>query len=410
MRYKKNAAPPEQIARELGVGYILGGSCRREHLRLRISVELIDARNQTQLWTETYERELSGIMALQVEVARRVAAALAIKLLPSAEARLAKARTVDPEAYEAYLKGIKARSAMTRAGFDEAERLFGLASAKDPGYAAPWAGLAGTWTSRVQLGMVGREEGVIKAKSAALKALALDDEDAEARRVLAGILTWLDWDWPAAEQAWNRLFEIEPDSPAGLPGYAHFLMVTGRLDEALARSARAMELDPYNVRTQSFHAIVLMHARRFDEAIALAQRALSAEPGTGVAHSALTISLFRQGRYDELLAVDKETWAKDAELLQILEAGGGGAGYPGTMAKFADVQASRYGKPGGRRGIILAIYYARAGDKDRVIQWLEKAYEEHDNNVPYMGSDPIFALAHDDPRFKDLLRRIGIPG
>jgi tetratricopeptide (TPR) repeat protein len=261
--------------------------------------------------------------------------------------------------------------------------------------------------SRVQLGMAPRDEGVIKAKSAALKALALDDEETEARRVLAGILTWLDWDWTAAERAWNRLFEIDPDNALGLPGYAHFLMVTGRPDEALARSERAMELDPYNVRTQSFHAIVLVHARRFDEAVAVARQALGVEPTSEVALSALTIALFKQGRYDELLAVDKARWTKDPEMLQVLETGGGGAGYPGTMAKAASLLASRYGKPGGRRGIILALYYARAGDAERVIQWLEKGFEEHDNNMPYIGSDPVFDLVHDDPRFQDLVRRIG---
>jgi 2-keto-3-deoxy-L-rhamnonate aldolase RhmA len=123
----------------------------------------------------------------------------------------------------------------------------------------------------------------------------------------------------------------------------------------------------------------------------------------------LTISLFKQGRYDELLAVDRETWAKDAELLQVLDAGGGGVAYPVTMATFSDALAARYGKPRGPRGVILALYYARAGDKERVIQWLEKAYDEHDNNVPYVGSDPIFDVARDDPRFKDLVRRVGLP-
>jgi tetratricopeptide (TPR) repeat protein len=186
-------------------------------------------------------------------------------------------------------------------------------------------------------------------------------------------------------------------------------MVTGRPDDALARSERAMALDPYNVRTQSFHAIVLMHARRFDEAIAVAQRALSAEPGALVALTALTTSLFKQGRYDELRAVEKEAWAKDPEMLQILEAGSGGAGYAGTMAKFSDALAARYGKPGGRKSIGLAGFYARAGDKERVIQWLEKAFDEHDNNMPYIGSNPIYDLVRDDPRFQALARRVGVP-
>jgi TolB-like protein len=408
MRYKKSETPLEQIARELAVGYVLGGSCRRESARVRISVELIRARDQAQLWSETYEREMSGLLALQSEVARRVAGALALRLLPGDEERLAQVRSVDPEAYEAYLKGVQQRSAMTRAGFDEAERYFDFATEKDPGYAAPWAGLSATWVSRVQLGMAPRDEGLIKAKSAALKAVALDDQEVEARRVLAGILTWLDWDWPAAERAWNRLFEIDPDNALGLPGYSHFLLVTGRLDEALVKSERALELDPYNVRTQSFHAIVLMHARRFDEAIATARKALGVEPNNGVALSALTTSLFRKGRYDELFALDKRSWAEDPEVTQALETGHGETGYPGAMKKAADVLAARYGKPRGPRAILLAVYYARAGDKERVIEWLDKAYEEHDNNMGYIGSDPIFDLARDDPRFQDLLRRIGL--
>jgi tetratricopeptide (TPR) repeat protein len=352
---------------------------------------------------------MSGLLALQSDIARRVAGALALRLLPGDEERLAQIRSIDPEAYEAYLKGVKHREALTKAGFDEAERYFHLAVEKEPGYAAPWAGLSSTWVSRVQLGMAPRDEGVIKAKSAALKALALDDGEVEARRMLAGILTWLDWDWPAAERAWNRLFEIDPDNAVALPGYAHFLLVTGRLDEALARSERAMELDPYNVRTQSFHAVVLMHARRFDEAIAMARKALSVEPNSGVALSALTISLFKEGRYDELFALDKQSWAKDSEVTQALETGYGETGYAGAMKKAADVLAARYGKPRGPRAIILALHYARAGDKERVIEWLDRAYEEHDNNMGYIGSDPIFDLAREDPRFQDLLRRIGLP-
>jgi tetratricopeptide (TPR) repeat protein len=205
------------------------------------------------------------------------------------------------------------------------------------------------------------------------------------------------------------VFEIDPDNPTALPGYSHFLLVTGRLDEAIAKSQRAMELDPYNIRSQSFHATVLMHGRRFDEAIAVARKALSVEPNNEVALSALRVSLFMRGRYDELFALDKQRWAEDSEVTQALETGYGETGYPGAMKKLADVLAARYGKPRGPRGIILALYYARAGDKERVIEWLNKAYEEHDNNMAYIGSDPIFDVARDDPRFQDLLRRIGLP-
>jgi serine/threonine protein kinase/tetratricopeptide (TPR) repeat protein len=408
MRYKKSETPLEQIGRELGVGYILGGSCRRESTRVRISVELIQARDQSQLWTETYERELSGMLALQSDVARKVAGALALRLLPGDEARLVKVRSIDPEAYEAYLKGVKHREAMSKAGFDEAERCFNLALEKDPGYAAPWAGLAGVWNSRLQLNMAPREEGLIKAKSAALKALALDDGEIEARRVLAGILTWTDWDWAAAERAWGRLFEIDPDNPTALPGYSHSLLVMGRLDEAIVKSERALELDPYNIRSQSFHATVLMHVRRFDEAIAVARKVLRVQPNSEVARTALIDSLFKKGMLDELMTLERETWAKDPELTNALEQGYAANGFSGAERSLADALAARYGRPGSRTAYTMANYYARAGDKDCVIEWLEKAYLEHNNNLPYMRT-PVFDLVRSDPRFQDLVRRVGLP-
>ncbi|NWG75046.1 MAG: protein kinase [Rubrivivax sp.] len=409
MRYKKSDASIDQIGRELGLEYVLEGSARREADRIRISAELIDARNQTQLWTKTYEQEMSGLLALQSDIAREVAGALALKLLPSTEARLAKARTVNPEAYEAYLKSAKTRQALTKAGLDEGERYLNLAIEKDPGYAAPWAGLAAVWITRVQFGIAPWEEGASKAKSFALKAIGLDDDEPEARRMLAAVLTWLDWDWPAAERAWNRLFELDPDNTMGLSGYAHFLMVTGRLDEALVKSERNMELDPYNVKSQSFHAIVLYHARRYDEAIAMARKVLSAQPQNGVAQSALSNSLFMKGMYDDLMALDIEHGVQDPELREELKQGYAKNGFAWAQKRFNEILEAGYGKPGGMKAHSLAHFCGRAGDKDRVIYWLEKAYQEHDSNLPYKPVDPALDFMRADQRFQDLVRRMGLP-
>jgi serine/threonine protein kinase/tetratricopeptide (TPR) repeat protein len=409
MRYKKSDTPLEQIGRELGVGYLLGGSCRRENFRVRIAVELIDARNQTQLWTKTYEREMSGLLALQSDVARDVAGALALKLLPSAEARLAKVRTVDPEAYEAYLKAVNLRGTFNKAGLDEMERYLNLAIEKAPNFATAWAQLSGVWITRVQLGITSWAEGAIKAKSFALKAIALDDEDVEARRILAAVLTWLDWDWPAADRAWSRLFELDPDNQMGLGGHSHFLMIMGRMDEALAKSERAMELDPHNVRNQSFHAQVLFIAHRYDEAIALARRALSVQPNNGVAQSALSSSLFMKERYDELMDFDMEKWIKDPQLREGLKRGYAENGFAWAQKRLNEILEAGYEKPGGMKAITLAEFFARAGDKDRAFYWLEKAYEEHDSNLPYKRVGPIMAFMRDDSRFQDLLRRMGLP-
>ncbi len=408
MRYKKSEAPLEQIGRDLGVAYILEGTARREGNRIRISAELIKVRDQTKLWAETYDRELSGILALQSDIARRVAGALTLRLLPSEEARLARVRTVDPEAYEAFLKGLKQRDSLTKAGFDAAERYFNIAVEKDPNYAAAWAGIASVWNGRIQLDLASREEGILKAKSAALKAIALDDKEVEAHRTLAGILTWLDWDYEAADRAWTRMFEIDPGHTYGLASYSHFLMIMGRRDEAFAKIERALELDPHNIMVQSFYAQVLLGARRYDDAIAVARKVLSLQPNTGVANTALIAALFKKGLYEELLALERERWAKDPEILEALEKGHLEAGYPGAVKRLADVLAARYGKAGGPRAYIVANSYARAGDIERVIGWLGKAYEEHDNNITYIGVNPHFALVHSDPRFQDLARRVGV--
>ena len=410
MRYKKSDASLGQIGRELGVAYVIEGTARREKNRVRISAELIRVRDQAKLWAETYDRELSGILALQSDIARRVAGALALELLPSEETRLARARTVDPEAYEAFLKGVHEHQSLTWTGYDAAERFFNLALEKDPNYAAAWAGIAVIWVTRLQGLRVSREEGVLKAKSAALKAIALDDTDPEVQRTLADILTWVDWDWVAAERTWARVFELDPGNASALPGYAHFLMIMGRQDEAMERITRALELDPHNVLVQTFYAVILQGAHKYDEAIAVARKALSANPDDSVARGALVQSLFMSGRYDELMARERERTAKDPLMRETVEKGIAEAGYPGAVKKQVDMMAERYRKTGtGSNAWALANGYARAKDKEGTLEWLEKAVEEHMNSCAYLGVTPSFSLVHSDPRFQALARRVGVP-
>jgi len=407
MRYKRSETPLEQIGRELGVGYILGGSCRREGARVRISAELIRVRDQTQLWTETFEREMSGLLALQSEVARKVAGALALKLLPGEEARLARVHTVNPDAYEAYLKAGHYRDTMTKEGFDAAERYLNLALENDPNYATAWALMGSIWISRQQMGVVPPNEAFPKAKAALDRALELDETEVEANRVLAGYLSWGEWDWKAANRQWKRVFELDPNYAAALPGYSHFLMNTGLPDEALAKIERALELDPFNVRFQSFYAMVLLNVRRYDDAIVAARKAMSSQSDQPLARNTLINTLFMKGRYDEIMDLERERWAKDREVLEALVRGYAEAGFANARRRQCEILAARYGKPGGVPANTLAILYAQAGEKDRVIEWLEKAYEARDGNVPYIGM-PYFDLVRSDPRFQDLVRRVGI--
>ena len=408
MRYKKSNTPIDQIGRDLNVEYVLEGSARREGGRIRITAKLIQARDQAQLWAETYEREMSGILALQSDVARQVAGALALTLLPAEQARLANVRRVDPDAYEAYLKGTQFRQSLTAGTLDAAERYYRLALQKDPAYAAAWAGIARVWTGRQQMGFAPSRDAFREAKAAALKALELDGTEWEAHRALAGILTWGDWDWPAAERKWKEIVALNPNNAEALQSYSHFLMHVGRQDEAMAQIERAMELDPLSVRTLSFYAADLVYVRRYDDAIAAARAALRLQPDALVARNALHQALVLKGMYDEALALDREQLAGDSELAAALERGVVEAGYAGAQRRLAEIWSARFGKPGGVRAIDLARRWRDAGNRDRAIEWLERAYEDRDGNMPYIGGPQNDSL-RPDPRFQDLLRRMNLP-
>ena len=407
MRYKKSGVPIDQIGRELDVAYVLEGTARREGERVRISAELIQVRDQTQLWSKTYEREATGFLAMQSDIGRKVADALALKLLPSEEAQLAKARTVSPEAYEAYLKSIHYREMLSKEGYDAAERYLNLALEKDPNYAAAWAGLSRVWGGRQQMGWASSKEASLKTKEAAAKALELDDTEVEAHRALAGLLTWLEWDWGAAEREWKLVLELDPGYADSLASYSHFLMHMGRKDEAMAMVEKALELDPFNVKIQSFYAVDLNFVGRHDEAIAASRKALGMQPNSPLAMTALMTALFAEGLYDEALALEKERCAGDAELLEALERGYAEWGYRGAWKRLADAHAARFGKPGGIQTYHLANLYLYAGEKERAFEWLEKAYVEHNRNMPYMTLH--FDSLRSDPRFQDLLRRMKLP-
>ncbi len=237
MRYKKSDKPVNEVARELNVDFILEGSARKEGGRIRITAELIQVKGETQLWAETYEREMAGLLALQSEVSKKVASSLALKLLPAEQARLAKVRQVNPEAYEAYLQGCHYYSRLASGDMETAERYFNLALQKDPSFAAAYAGIARVWTARQQILLTPPSVAIPKAKAAARKALELDDTNAAAHRSMAETLTFMDWDWAAADREWKRVIELDPGDPDARATYSHFLMIprrSGRPGDLLA--------------------------------------------------------------------------------------------------------------------------------------------------------------------------------
>jgi len=407
MRYKKGEMPVDQIGRELGVNYILEGSLQREAARIRITAELIRVRDQTQIWADTYERELSGILAVQSQLAQSVAKVLAVKLLPAEQARQASARTVNPEAYEAFLKGFSLWQELKAPELDDAQRCFEVALGKDHSYAPAYAGLAWVWLARRKMGIVPYSEAP-KVKAFALQALALDESSQQAHEVLASFLTWSEWDWAAAEKEWLRALELNPNGANTHAYYAHFLAHRGRAAEGLKHSERAIKLDPFNALYHALYAVVLQYLRRYDDALAAARAALAIDPKQAIALSQFQRYYLTKGMREEQLADQRMRIADDPERIAAFERGLAEGGYEGAQRAIADVLAARYEKSQYYSAVGVARRYLDAGDKDRTMVWLYKAYEDHDQSLPYIGLSD-WAPLRGDPRYQALLRRIGLP-
>ena len=415
-RYKKSNTPIDQIGRELGVEYVLEGGAQREGSRVRITAELIKTRDQTQVWAETFDKDASSLLTLQSEVAQKVAGALALKLLPAEQARLAKSRTIDPAAYEAYLKGSQYWIKMTPGDIDTAEKYFNVALQKQPDYAAAYTGLAWVWACRNQMTISPTSEAAPKAKAAALKAVELDDSLAEAHYVLASVTTWHDWDVPKADAEWKRAVGLNPSYADGLAMYSHYLMIVGRPDEAMAMIKKALDLDPFNVTIHSFYVVDLVFARRYDDAIAEGRATLAMQPDNPVATSGLGLAYILKGMDKEAFAWLKQNYPS-AEMQAALDKGFAEAGFRGAARHLAVLEESLAGQSSGRGettyatggGNIspwdVALNYSYAQDKEQVLKWLERCYEVKEPNLPYLRW-PIFDFLRPDPRFQDLMRRM----
>ncbi len=413
MLYKDSEKPIDQIGRELGVGYILEGSVRREAVRVRITTQLILVSDQTQLWAESYEQELASVFAIQSDVAGRVARALEIELLPAQQAKLASTRPVNPEAYEAYLKGGYFQKPSGES-LKKSIEYFQQAISIDPNYAPVYARLALSRTLLARFNFAPDSEQYPKARIAALKALEIDDTLAEAHVALGHVKHWFDWDWTGAEREFRRAIELDPNSPVAHTGYALYLVLMGRMEEAIAETKQIQirALDPLGVRKDMSIGWILYEAHQYDQAIEGFQRSFELDPGSPLAHAGIGLAYVQKRMYEKAIAELQEAVA--------LGAVGGPSLYPALLAYAYAVS----GRKTEARKILnelkqqmkqrhvspfnIAEIHTGLGEKDRAFEWLEKAYEEHDEDLVFIR-DPILDPLRSDPRFQSLLRRMNFP-
>ncbi len=411
MRYKDTEKSLPQIARELNVDAVVEGSALHEGGRVRISTHLIQAVPERHLWAESHERELSSILVLQGEVARAIAEEIKITLTPDEEARLASTRSVNPEAYEAYLKGGYFQKP-TEESLKKSIEYFQQAIRLDPNYAPAYNGLSRSHYLLATFILASDKEHYPKARKAALKALEVDDTLAEAHAALGLVKYEFDWDWTGAAREFRRAIELDPNSGVAHFCYATYLCLRGRMEEAIAETERARALDPLSLTTCLGVGWVLYHAHQYDQAIAGFQRTLELDPDFPPAHMGIGLAYVQKRMYEEAIAELQEAVA--------LGAVGGPSVYTAMLAYAYAVS----GRKTEARKILnelkqqmkqrrvspfnIAEIHTGLGEKGRAFEWLEKAYEERDEDLVYIR-EPILDPLRSDPRFQSLLRRMNFP-
>ena len=411
MQYKGARKPLPKIAQELGVDAVVEGSVQRSGDRVRITAQLIDARADQHLWGRSYERDLRDVLAMQDEVAQSIANELKVQLAAQGEPRLVGSRPVDPQAYEAYLKGRYYSSKRTEKEVKESIEYFQQAVKKDPNYAPAYSGMADAYALLGYRGNLPSDEALLNAKPAALKAVELDDSLADAHASLAFIAETLEWDWPSAEREYKRALELNPSYAAAHNWYAGYLMYFGRFEEGLAEAKRSRELDPLSLAINNALAGRLLLAGREIEAIEQVQKTLEMDPNFAPAHTQLGWIYLRQGKNEEAIAEFQKAVALSGsdpdESVDL--------GYAYAVAGKRDEAKKIVGtlKRKRERSFVspagVGIILGALGDRDEAFAWLEKAYELRDPQLTYLKVGPKFAPIRSDPRYHDLLRRMGLP-
>jgi TolB-like protein/DNA-binding winged helix-turn-helix (wHTH) protein/Tfp pilus assembly protein PilF len=405
MHFKGAKKTLPEIARELNVDAVIEGSVLRSGDRVRISAQLIHAATDQHLWAETYDRDLRDILALQSDVARAIAGEIKSKLTPAEQARLAKVRPVNPEAYELYLRGRYFWNKRAEETVKKSLDYFEQAIRRDPGSALAYAGLADSYIILGSYEYLPPKEAYPKAKAAAQRALEIDRTLAEAHASLGRFGIEYDWDWSASEEEYKRAIELNPNYATAHHWYADYLAWVGRHNESLVEIERARQLDPLSLIINTVVAISLSYARRYDEAIEQFHRTLEIDSNFAVAHLYLADAYAQTSHFPEAIA----------EAQKAVSLSGAAPVFVADLARVYAVAgnraaANRLLKDVLRRSYVpkyhVAMVHIALGKHQEALDWLDKAAEDRSPQLVLLKVDPGLDPLRSDPRFQDLLRRM----
>ena len=413
MHYKGTKKSLPEIAKEINVDAVVEGTVQRSGDRVHIRAQLIHVATDRHLWVGDYNRGMSDVLDLQSEIAQSIAREVQIKLTPAEQARLKSSHPVRPKAYDDYLQGRYLYwNKRTEENLNKAIELFQRAIKEDPSYAPAYVGLADCYNGlgTVQVGRFPPLELRRRAEEAARKALELDAALAEAYGVL-GYVNLFNWNWDAAEKDLKRAIELNPSYANAHNFYASYLMCRGRIDESIAASNRARELDPFSLSISAQRGFLLENARRYPEAIEQLRGVIAMDANHYQTYWTLGLAYAANQQFDEAIAASEKAVELSARVpgaLSILGLAYGLAGRKAEAMKIRDelleLTKTRYVTPAA-----LVNVYIGLGDKEQAFVWLEKAYEERSNYLAYFKVFPFLDPLRSDPRYADLLRRVGLP-
>ncbi|MEK6410702.1 MAG: protein kinase [Acidobacteriota bacterium] len=409
-RYKGKDVDPQSVGQELGVRAALTGRVLQRGDLLIIKAELVDAEDGSHLWGEQYNRELSDIFTIEEEISREISDKLRLKLSGAEKKRLTKRYTENTEAYRLYLKGRFYWTKRTEDGLKKGIEYFQKAIESDPGYALAYAGLADSYNILASYSALAPKDAFPRAKAAATRALELDDKLAEAHTSLAFVKFGYDWDWAESEREFKQAIQLNPGYAIAHNFYAVILAALGRFDEAMAQIKKAHELDPLSLPINTNLGFLLYLARRYDESIQQYLKTIELDEGFPLAHRRLAQTYERKQMYSEAVAEFQKANTLSGEDVEVLSARGhfhailGETEKANEVLQRMDALASRKYVP----AYLIARIYLGLGDNDRVFELLDKACEERYGYLAYLNVEPLFDSIRSDPRFSDLVRRVGL--
>ncbi|MFN2511460.1 MAG: protein kinase [Pyrinomonadaceae bacterium] len=408
-RYKGKETNPQTIGKELNVQAILNGRIAQRGGQLTLTLELVDAQTENVIWSEQYNRQQADLVSLQSEIARNVSTKLRSKLSGAEQQKVAKTYTANPEAYELYLKGLYQWNKRTAEALKTSIDYFSQAIEKDPSYAQAYAGMALSYVLLPQYSAGKPVESMTKANAAARKALELDDALAEAHTALGLISFTYDWNMPEADRHFERAIELNPNYATARQWYGGELGATGRFDQAIVEGKRAIELDPLSLIANVELAATYGYARKNDRAIAQLHKIIEMDPNWYLAHMVLCQTYSYEGQLAEAIAeCEKARGLNDdpavlAYLSRAYALSGNSAEAMKIVAQLHELARQRYVPAYG-----FAFPYAALGDKDQAFHWLERSLQDRAWEITYLKVDPAMDSLRSDPRFNDLVKRVGL--